>query len=55
VQDIVPLGEYQTPEQVAKATACLCSDDADHMTGATLLVDGGCSLFQFEAPGTGAT
>jgi NAD(P)-dependent dehydrogenase (short-subunit alcohol dehydrogenase family) len=54
VQDIVPLGEYQTSEQVAKATAFLCSDDADHMTGATLLVDGGCSLFQFEAPGTDA-
>jgi NAD(P)-dependent dehydrogenase (short-subunit alcohol dehydrogenase family) len=49
VRDIVPLGEYQTPEQVARATAFLCSDDADHMTGATLLIDGGCSLFQFDA------
>jgi NAD(P)-dependent dehydrogenase (short-subunit alcohol dehydrogenase family) len=49
VQGIVPLGEFQTPEQVARATAFICSDDAEYMTGATLLVDGGCSLFQFHA------
>ncbi len=46
VTNIVPLGRMQTPEDVARATAFLCSDDAAYMTGATLLVDGGCSLFQ---------
>jgi NAD(P)-dependent dehydrogenase (short-subunit alcohol dehydrogenase family) len=48
VRNVIPLGEPQTPEQVAKATAFLCSQASDYMTGASLLVDGGCSLFQFD-------
>lgn len=48
VAHVIPLGDLQTAEQVAKATAFLCSAAADYMTGAVLLVDGGCSLFQFE-------
>jgi NAD(P)-dependent dehydrogenase (short-subunit alcohol dehydrogenase family) len=44
---VVPLGELGTAEQVAKATAFLCSPDAEYMTGSVLLVDGGASLFQF--------
>jgi NAD(P)-dependent dehydrogenase (short-subunit alcohol dehydrogenase family) len=45
---VVPLGELGTPEQVARATAFLCSSEAEYMTGSVLLVDGGASLFQFE-------
>jgi NAD(P)-dependent dehydrogenase (short-subunit alcohol dehydrogenase family) len=45
---VIPLGEMQTAEQVARAAAFLCSDGADYMTGADLLVDGGCSLFHVE-------
>lgn len=47
IKHVIPLGQLQTAEQVAKATAFLCSSAADYMTGAVLLVDGGCSLFQF--------
>ena len=46
---VVPLAELQTPEQVADAARFLASDEAAYMTGATLLVDGGCSLFRFDA------
>jgi NAD(P)-dependent dehydrogenase (short-subunit alcohol dehydrogenase family) len=48
VRHVIPLGEPQSVEQVARATAFLCSEGADYMTGATLLVDGGCSLFRFD-------
>ena len=42
----IPLGRLQTAEQVAQAAAFLCSDEAESVTGATLLVDGGLSLFK---------
>lgn len=44
---VVPLGELGTAEQIAQATAFLCSSEATYMTGSVLLVDGGASLFQF--------
>lgn len=40
----IPLGFMQPPESVADAFMFLCSHASDYMTGATLLVDGGCSL-----------
>ncbi len=46
-KSLVPLGELQTLEQVADAFAFLASPGSDYMTGATLLMDGGCSLFKF--------
>lgn len=44
----IPLGKLQTAESVADAILFLCSDAADYMTGATLLVDGGCSLYPMD-------
>ncbi len=44
----IPLGQLQTPESVADAIIFLCSSASDYMTGATLLVDGGCSLYPMD-------
>lgn len=41
----VPWGRLGTPIDIAKAVAYLASDDADFVTGATLLIDGGQMLF----------
>jgi NAD(P)-dependent dehydrogenase (short-subunit alcohol dehydrogenase family) len=43
----IPLGRLQTAEQIAHAALFLCSDEADSITGATLLVDGGLSLSKY--------
>jgi glucose 1-dehydrogenase len=37
----IPWGRLGKPEDIAKAVAFLCSDDAEYITGATLRVDGG--------------
>ncbi len=47
-QKAIPLGYMQPPETVADAFLFLCSDAAHYMTGATLLVDGGCSLYPMD-------
>ncbi len=47
-QQAIPLGYMQPPETVAHAFLFLCSDMANYMTGAVLLVDGGCSLYPMD-------
>jgi NAD(P)-dependent dehydrogenase (short-subunit alcohol dehydrogenase family) len=44
----IPLGYMQPPESVADAFVFLCSSASDYMTGVTLLVDGGCSLYPMD-------
>jgi NAD(P)-dependent dehydrogenase (short-subunit alcohol dehydrogenase family) len=39
-----PLGREQTPEDVGKLTAFLCSDDARNITGQVIALDGGSTL-----------
>jgi NAD(P)-dependent dehydrogenase (short-subunit alcohol dehydrogenase family) len=47
-QKAIPLGQVQPLESVANAFLFLCSPAADYMTGAVLLVDGGCSLYPMD-------
>ena len=44
----IPLGQLQPVESVADGFLFLCSDASDYMTGATLLIDGGCSLYPMD-------
>ncbi len=43
--NLIPYGRIGEPEDVARAVVWLASDDADYVTGATLLVDGGMTLY----------
>lgn len=47
-QKAIPVGVLQTPESVADAFLFLASDASHYMTGTTLLVDGGCSLYPMD-------
>lgn len=38
---MIPLGRWGLPEEVAKMVGYLCSDDAQSITGVTMVVDGG--------------
>lgn len=45
VESHIPMGRAGTSEEMAAATAFLCSDEASYITGQTLFVDGGITLF----------
>ena len=40
-EETIPLRRFGAPEEIASATAFLCSTEAAYITGVTLLVDGG--------------
>ena len=42
---LIPYGRIGEPDDVGRAAAWLCSDDADYVTGTTLFVDGGMTLY----------
>jgi NAD(P)-dependent dehydrogenase (short-subunit alcohol dehydrogenase family) len=44
ISSAIPAGRVGETEEVAKAVAFLCSDDARYITGASLTIDGGLTL-----------
>src|SRR5207244_1579547 len=48
---LVPYGRIGEPEDVARAAVWLASDEADYVTGTTLFVDGGMTLYPGFASG----
>ena len=49
VAKVIPLVEPGTAEEIAAAVVYLASPQTAYMTGSILTLDGGCSLFQFDA------
>jgi glucose 1-dehydrogenase len=45
VESHIPMGRSGTAEEMAEVTAFLCSDHASYITGQTLYVDGGLTLY----------
>lgn len=45
VESHIPMGRAGTAEEMAAVTAFLCSDEAAYITGQTLFVDGGLTLY----------
>lgn len=45
VEDHIPMGRAGTSEEMAEATAFLCSDLSSYITGQTLFIDGGLTLY----------
>ncbi len=45
VADFVPMGRVGNPEEMAAVAAFLVSDDASYITGQTLFIDGGLTLY----------
>lgn len=45
VEAEIPLGHFGQPEQIAAAVAWAASDEASYITGTTIVVDGGMSLY----------
>lgn len=43
--DLIPYGRIGEPEDIGKAAVWLASDEADYVTGATIYIDGGMTLY----------
>lgn len=43
--ELIPYGRIGTPEEIGKLAAWLASDQADYITGSTIFIDGGMTLY----------
>jgi glucose 1-dehydrogenase len=43
--ELIPYGRIGVPEDIAKAAVWLASDESDYVTGTTLFIDGGMTLY----------
>jgi len=51
IESHIPMGRVGTSEEMAAITAFLCSDEASYITGQTLFIDGGLTLYaDFKQP-----
>ena len=41
IKSTVPMNRFATPQEIADSAVFLCSDRANFITGATLVIDGG--------------
>ena len=54
IESHIPMGRAGTSEEMAAVAAFLASDDAAYITGQTIFIDGGLTLFpSFRTPWTG--
>ena len=51
LMDLVPYNRIGEPEDIARAAAWLASDQADYITGTSLYIDGGMTLYPGFATG----
>ncbi|MBS1583983.1 MAG: SDR family oxidoreductase [Bacteroidetes bacterium] len=51
LMELIPYGRIGEPEDIGKAAVWLASDEADYITGATIYVDGGMTLYPSFASG----
>ena len=45
VESHIPMGRSGSSEEMAGLTAYLCSDEASYITGQTIFIDGGLTLY----------
>lgn len=49
--ELIPYDRIGTPEDIGRLGVFLASDDSDYITGASIFIDGGMTLFEGFATG----
>lgn len=51
LMELIPYNRIGVPEDIGKLAVFLASDDSDYITGASIFIDGGMTLFEGFATG----